>query len=230
LAEIQAYDCDYSPGIGAFDLSELNRRSTRRSSSANAIRKRLESPSVNALAVIGDRWTFVILRAMFAGASRFDDIQAETGIARNILANRLRTSETNGLVSRRAYQTRPVRYEYKLTEMGQSLYPSILALVNWANRWITGNSEDKVRLRHLPCGRKLGLRVICANCREDISSHDVTAEVSHGSAGHSVHDGRPRTARAASGALPPAAQAGRRSQSRTSRSLSIRIRNPAMKR
>ena len=227
LGEIRACDCDYSPGTGAFDLSELNLRSTRRSSSANAIRKRAESPSANALAVIGDRWTFVILRAMFSGAKRFDDMHAQIGIARNVLADRLRTSETNGLISRRAYQLRPIRHEYELTEMGRDLYPSTLALVDWANRWIARGPKDKVGLRHLSCKRRLALRVICACCREDISPHDVTVTMADGAQATKIRSkAASPTIRTKTEASSPAGKMPRR----LAGPVSVRIRNPAMKR
>ena len=174
--KIEAPDCEYSSGTGAIEISKLDLRSTRRSSSANATGKMAESPSANALALIGDRWTFVILRAMFFGASRFDKIQEEIGIARNILASRLNVSAANGLISRALYQSRPSRYEYKLTEKGKDLYGSIISLITWANVWIVKRSQDTVKLRHLPCRHQLKLRVVCSSCGEQISPHEVTVK------------------------------------------------------
>ncbi|WP_439614192.1 winged helix-turn-helix transcriptional regulator [Reyranella sp.] len=217
----------YSPGTGASDLSELNLPSRRRSGSAKAISRRAESPSANAVAIIGDRWTFVILRAMFSGAKRFDDMHAQIGIARNILADRLRTSETNGLISRRAYQTRPMRYEYELTEMGRDLYPSTLALVDWANRWIARGPRDKVGLRHLSCKQRLALRVICACCREDISPHDVSVAMADGAQATKT---RAKTASPTIRTKTEASSFAEKTPRRLAGPVSVRIRNPAVKR
>ena len=99
-----------------------------------------------ALAQVGDRWTFLVLREAFFGTRRFTDLQSHLGIARNLLTDRLRRLVEDGLLERRQYQERPVRHEYRLTDKGRDLYPTIVALKEWADRWL--DVDVPVELRH----------------------------------------------------------------------------------
>lgn len=92
-----------------------------------------ECPLSTALGYVGDWWTLLLLHDLFDGYSRFDQFQTNLDISTSILTNRLKTLQTNGLVERRLYQTRPNRYEYLLTDLGQSLRPIIVALAAWGN-------------------------------------------------------------------------------------------------
>ena len=78
-----------------------------------------------AMDILGERWTFLILRESFYGVRRFSDMQRNLGIARNILSNRLQTLVGAGILERRRYQEEPERYEYRLTETGRGLYPAM---------------------------------------------------------------------------------------------------------
>src|SRR5262245_54499981 len=86
------------------------------------------------LAVIGDRWTLLILRDAFLRVRRFDDFEKSLKIARRVLTERLALLVDEGILARVAYQERPVRYEYKLTDKGLDLYPAILSLVHWGDK------------------------------------------------------------------------------------------------
>ena len=90
------------------------------------------------MAVLGERWTFVILRSAFTGARRFEDYQSSTGIARNILTDRLKTLVEHGILERRPYAEHPGRtlYEYRLTEKGVALWPTLVALMKWGDRYV----------------------------------------------------------------------------------------------
>ena len=92
-------------------------------------------PVARGLAVIGDRWTMLVLRACFHGVRRFEDFQKRLGITRHVLADRLRKLEEAGVLRRRPYQDRPPRHEYLLTEKGLALNPVLTTLVHWANEW-----------------------------------------------------------------------------------------------
>lgn len=81
------------------------------------------------LAVLGDRWTMLILRNAFLGCRRFDAFQAQLGLTRHVLAERLARLVDDGVLVKRAYQERPPRFEYRLTEKGRDLYPALLALM-----------------------------------------------------------------------------------------------------
>ena len=86
-----------------------------------------------ALELLGERWTFLILRESFAGVRRFTELQRNLGIARNILAARLRTLVEEGVLERRRYRADPDRYDYVLTERGRALYPAIAAILRWGD-------------------------------------------------------------------------------------------------
>jgi DNA-binding HxlR family transcriptional regulator len=84
-----------------------------------------------ALELLGERWTFLILREAMGGVRRFTELQRNLGIARNILAARLRTLVDEGVLERTRYHAEPDRYHYELTERGRALYPALQAIVRW---------------------------------------------------------------------------------------------------
>lgn len=88
-----------------------------------------------ALAVMGDRWTLVIMNALRQGLHHFDEIQAATGISSHLLRNRLRRMEAQGIIERRLYHARPPRYAYQGTLQGKELDHIVLSLCLWAARW-----------------------------------------------------------------------------------------------
>ena len=86
------------------------------------------------LSVVGDRWTLLVLRECFLGVRRFDEFEKRLGITRHVLAERLKKLVDAGVLSKQAYQQRPLREEYRLTEKGHDLYPAVLARGNWGDR------------------------------------------------------------------------------------------------
>ncbi len=90
----------------------------------------------NALDLIGEWWTILILREAFFGTHRFEDFQQHLGIARNILSTRLRKLCDGGLLQRVPIKEGAKRHEYKLTAMGRDLYPTLIALTQWGDRWL----------------------------------------------------------------------------------------------
>ena len=87
-----------------------------------------------ALEVVGERWSLLIVRDVFLGLRRFDEIQANLGIARNVLQTRLERLVEQGVLERSLYQERPPRYEYRLTEKGLDLWPIVVSLMQWGDR------------------------------------------------------------------------------------------------
>ncbi len=126
-----------------------------------------------ALEVVGERWTILILRDAFLGVRRFDDFQRSLGIARNVLNTRLQRLVDAGLLERRRYQVRPERHEYRLTDMGLDLWPSILALMQWGDRHLAGPDGPPVRLEHRDCGGGVDERRACERCGEVLGPRDV---------------------------------------------------------
>ena len=89
------------------------------------------------LEILGERWTLLIVRDIFNGSRRFDQLQDGLGIARNVLATRLGRLIEEGVIEKRAYRERPVRHEYFLTEKGLDLWPVLIAMLAWGDRYAT---------------------------------------------------------------------------------------------
>ena len=103
------------------------------------LRERLDECSLPAaLEAVGERWSFLILRASFNGLQHFEEFQSELGIARNILANRLMKLVQYGIMEREALAGDRRKIEYRLTEKGWALLPTMIALRQWGERWETG--------------------------------------------------------------------------------------------
>lgn len=121
------------------------------------------SPLAEAVARVGDRWALLIVHALLAGPRRFADLQADVpGIAPNVLTQRLRHLEREGVVLARPYSERPLRVVYELTAAGQELAGAIRLLAQWGAG--AGRSADADPLRHGPCGTPLEARWWCPTC------------------------------------------------------------------
>ncbi|MBK6289948.1 MAG: helix-turn-helix transcriptional regulator [Gammaproteobacteria bacterium] len=132
------------------------------------------SPIARALAVIGDRWTMVVLREMFSGATRFGELAAATGASRATLTKRLRAMVDNGLLYQSPYQTRPPRFEYRLTVKGSALYDTALAAWAWESRWTQAARRNlPMRLTHRSCGHRFTPVAVCGRCGTAISIRDI---------------------------------------------------------
>jgi DNA-binding HxlR family transcriptional regulator len=129
----------------------------------------------NTMAVIGERWTLLVLREAFLGVRRFEQIQRNTGVARNILSDRLNTLVANGILRREAYQERPVRYEYRLTEKGLDLYPVLITLMAWGMRHAMDDVEPTMLLQHKGCGSTSMPRLACPDCGEPVEAREMRA-------------------------------------------------------
>ena len=128
-----------------------------------------------AMEILGERWTFLILRESFYGVRRFSDMQRNLGIARNILSTRLHTLVGAGILERRLYQQEPERYDYRLTESGRDLYPALVTLMKWGDRHLQDTAPPVV-LRHNTCGHTADPLLVCSHCREELRPRDVTPE------------------------------------------------------
>ncbi|MFD0900692.1 winged helix-turn-helix transcriptional regulator [Actinomadura sediminis] len=121
-----------------------------------------ECSVADALQVVGERWTLLVIRELVYGVRRFDGIARNTGAARDILTTRLRKLEDAGIVRREPYSSRPARYEYHLTAKGLELGEVLAVLMKWGDRYL--NPDDPpVRWIHT-CGERLETEVVCAHC------------------------------------------------------------------
>ena len=89
------------------------------------------------LEIVGDRWTWLLVRDAFLGLSRFGEFEASLGIARNVLADRLGRLVGEGVFERVRYSTRPPRYEYRLTDKGRDLFTALNAIREWGDRHVS---------------------------------------------------------------------------------------------
>lgn len=124
------------------------------------------------LDAVGEPWSFLILRNVFYGIRRFDPLRRSLGISRKVLAERLGTLVERGILERREYQNRPPRSEYRLTPMGVDLFPVLMTLSRWGDRWLAGPAGTPLHFRHRRCGQLSPARVVCA-CGEELGAHNV---------------------------------------------------------
>ena len=125
------------------------------------------------LAVIGDRWTMLILRDSFRGVRRFDDFQQSLGVARNLLADRLCRLVEHEVLEKLPYQDHPVRFEYRLTAKGIDLSQPLVALMHWGDRWESGVDGPAVVLVHDACGTDVAQELVCWHCDTTITPSEL---------------------------------------------------------
>ena len=136
----------------------------------------LNSQVAQGLAIIGDRWAFMIIRECYLGIRRFKDLQVRTGAARGTLASRLKSLVDHGVLYRNPYQDRPVRHEYRLTDKGLDLYPVVLMMWRWEHDWGDHHYLPAV-LTHTRCGHELVPESRCGTCQREIRPEDVRFSV-----------------------------------------------------
>jgi DNA-binding HxlR family transcriptional regulator len=129
-----------------------------------------------AVAVIGEKWTFLVLREAFNGVRRFSDMQRRTQAPRQVLSDRLSRLVAEGMLRRVPYQEhgQRSRHEYRLTAKGLDLHPVFVALMAWGDRYVTGPEGPQVRLTHRDCGEPVQLQLTCAAGHQLGSAREVT--------------------------------------------------------
>src|ERR1700689_5278842 len=128
------------------------------------------------LELVGERWTILVLRDVFLGRRRFDQIQQSLGVARNVLAARLDRLVAEEILEKVPYQERPLRHEYRLTPKGVDLWPVTVELLRWGDRYAAPDAGPPIVLRHKDCGGELGEGRDCMGCGEGLQASDVRAE------------------------------------------------------
>jgi DNA-binding HxlR family transcriptional regulator len=132
-----------------------------------------------AVEIVGERWTMLILREAFLGVRRFDHMQRDLGIARNILSDRLGKLVGNGILERRQYQERPARFEYRLTDKGRDLYPIIVTAMRWGDKYLAPEGPP-VRLVHRDCEHDFEPVLSCSHCGGAVHARNVRPEAGPG--------------------------------------------------
>jgi DNA-binding HxlR family transcriptional regulator len=126
-----------------------------------------------ALDVIGDPWTPLVLRDLYLGLTRFDELAEDLGVARNLLARRLDHLVERGVVERHAYQDHPPRHDYRLSASGREVVPILMALTAWGDRWFGPQAGPPIRFRHA-CGNIVEPAMTCPFCGEPFTLSTVT--------------------------------------------------------
>jgi DNA-binding HxlR family transcriptional regulator len=153
------------------------------------------------LEVVGERWTLLIIREAMLGVHRFDELQSDLGIARNVLQTRLEGLVEHGILEKQLYQERPKRYEYRLTDKGLDLWPTIISLMQWGDRHGEWPSGPPVTLQHRRCGGAVDAHRTCTVCGEKLGARDVWATAGESAgADHPLRRRAHRPAPAAAGA------------------------------
>jgi DNA-binding HxlR family transcriptional regulator len=124
------------------------------------------------LDVIGEPWSPLVLRDVYAGLTRFEQIQADLGISRKVLTERLNHLVDHGVLERRAYDNRP-RFEYLLTPKGTELVDLLMVMVGWGDKWTAGEAGPPVLYRHRACGEIAGVDLRCPHCDKPMHARDV---------------------------------------------------------
>ncbi|WP_214416295.1 winged helix-turn-helix transcriptional regulator [Sphaerisporangium fuscum] len=124
--------------------------------------------------LFGDAWTALIMRDVLSGVTRFDDIATDLGISRKVLSARLSRLVEEGILVRERYRERPPREHYRATAKGEELYPVLLALMNWGDRWYSGEDGPPARVHHLSCGQDTTPVTVCGHCGEPLTVGNTT--------------------------------------------------------
>ena len=131
-----------------------------------------------ALENVGERWTLLIIREAFRDCTKFADFRTRLDIAPNILSTRLNSLVGAGIFEERRYEERPVRHEYLLTDKGRDLYPVLISLMAWGDRWAAGDDGPPLTLMH---GRhRARPHLVCGHCDAEIDSHNTSTRVGPG--------------------------------------------------
>lgn len=170
---VEAREVSYTDGPGAgrdrMPPPKVSRRSTVQLDDGTE----LELLVGDSIDYFGDRWTQQVLAAFFLGAHRYQEIRALTRISTNLLADRLRLLVDHGLLERRVSRGAVRRQEYALTPKGMDVYPVILTLMKWGDRWLASAAGPPLLLHHVPCGQRLDPIVVCEGCGEEPDPHEV---------------------------------------------------------
>jgi len=169
------------PGVGMMPATYSRRR---RQSAAAAD---TSTPLFDEIAeIIGDRWSALIIRSIFTGINRFQDIQEDSGAATNILSDRLGELAARGILKKTRSSQKHGRRHYQFTEKGRDIYPIIIALRDWGDKYYPAPDGPPLLLNHRDCGQDLYVEIACPECGEAIRVGDIEIDKSFGASARSV--------------------------------------------
>lgn len=175
---LKVQDVDWEPGPGLQDINHLAQLTSRHARNASA-RQPMKFAG-GAFDMIGERWTFALLVALFQGSRRFGELQAALQLAPSILAERLRRMGDDGLLAGQPQHAGTDRNAYQLTDKGRALFPLFLGLTWWGDRWLSGRAGVPHRMVHTRCGAQASLVVRCEHCALPLAPSDMATRVIQG--------------------------------------------------
>lgn len=133
-----------------------------------------------AMPLIGDSWTMLIIRGVFFGLHRFTELQQSLDINRNRLTERLNLLVENGIMEKCLYDEARGRYEYRLTEKGTDLYPVLVSIVGWGDKWLADKDGPPLQYVHKTCSKVMQPKYHCDCCGEPLEVTDVSVQAGPG--------------------------------------------------
>ena len=131
------------------------------------------------LEVVGEWWSMLIARDAFLGVTRFDDFRERLGISRNILNQRLSGLVEAGVLAKEPYSEHPPRFDYRLTAKGRDLWPVLVAMRQWGDRYAAPQGPP-MQVRHKSCGDVVEAVMVCSSCGKPLHARNVRAEAGPG--------------------------------------------------
>lgn len=128
------------------------------------------------LSVLGDRWTLLILRNAFYGVRRFDDFQESLGVTRHVLSERLKRLVEHDILYKSPYVNRQERFEYRLTAKGKDIFPILVSMASWADKWMDEGQGKPIIYTHTDCGHLMEPVLVCSACKEPVTAHNIQAQ------------------------------------------------------
>lgn len=135
-----------------------------------------ECSIARAIAAIGDPWSLLLIREAHGGETRFAGFQKSTGAQPSVISDRLKRLLEVGVLERHEYSSHPPRLEYRLTKMGEDLFPVLIALNRWGDTYFAGEAGPPLVYRHDGCGHDSDPMFVCGHCRAPLTPGEVTAE------------------------------------------------------
>jgi DNA-binding HxlR family transcriptional regulator len=126
------------------------------------------------LEVVGERWSLLIIRSVYLGVHRFEDLIDAVGITRSVLTGRLQRLVEDGVIERTPYQEHPTRYEYRLTAKGEDLWPVLVHMMRWGDTYYCEAAGAPRLLEHTGCGGSPNEHLMCDTCGELLEIGSVT--------------------------------------------------------
>ena len=137
--------------------------------------------------VIGDRWRSLIIRSIFRNLNKYDEILGDTQMATNILTDRLKSLCEEGFLKKEQYQSNPRRFSYKLTDKGLDVYPVMMLIMEWGDKWYPDPKGPPLLLTHRPCNHPLQIDMACSACGESVDLGDLDYQILEETEGAAVN-------------------------------------------